>query len=271
MGNYLGEIGGSTEESRGWILDMQIGQSRYATGGFMRYRITDFISVTGKLTYNLIQGADSISENINRASRNLSFKNDIFHASLRGEYAILSLYDLGGNVRFPLDMKVYGHLGYGMVFHNPKAYHQGEWVALRPLRTEGQSKEYSKFALSFPMGAGLFYTFNRVHRFGWEFSWAWTATDYLDDISTVYPDPADLPNETSVALSNRYVNRGIEAEQYGPGSPRGGSGAKDHLMSNTFYYSMVFKGNYKTSFNPNRSRSRRRGYSRRGRRSRAKF
>src|SRR5687768_18195436 len=43
----------------------------------------------------------------------------------------------------------------------------------------------------------------RAHRIGLEINWRYTNTDYLDDVSTVYKNPAELPSTTSAALSNR--------------------------------------------------------------------
>ncbi len=78
----------------------------------------------------------------------------------------------------------------------------GEWYDLRPWQIEGE--EYGAFGVAIPAGIGLYFTFDKTWRFGWELSWRTTFTDYLDDISTDYLDPAEYyarlsPEEADLA------------------------------------------------------------------------
>ena len=76
-------------------------------------------------------------------------------------------------------------------------------MALQPLGTEGQQvsgkfpdrhypKPYKRTQLSIPMGAGINYKVNRQINLGYEIGWRKTFTDYLDDVSGRYANPADL-------------------------------------------------------------------------------
>ncbi|HIA13207.1 MAG TPA: hypothetical protein EYN69_14245, partial [Flavobacteriales bacterium] len=108
-----------------------------------------------------------------------------------------------------------------MFWHNPKAKYQGKWEALQPLGTEGQGvilglKQYNRVQAQLSSGLGFYYTFKRKWRLGWELGTRWTFTDYLDDVSTRYVDPALLQDGTptgdmAAALSNRTNTKLAEA------------------------------------------------------------
>jgi hypothetical protein len=86
-------------------------------------------------------------------------------------------------------------------------------VALQPLSTEGQgtsakpgTRKYRLVQVSIPFGAG--FKLNLSERIDLSMEWGMrkTFTDYLDDVSTVYPDPTILDTEKgsiSAAMSDR--------------------------------------------------------------------
>ena len=105
--NYLGEIGGGASEARDWVLDMKLNQTRWNPGVFVRYRADYNIGVNMSLNYFRIQGADSLTENPNRFTRNLHFRNDVFELAAVGEYYFFSQPDVGRTGRNLLDFKAY--------------------------------------------------------------------------------------------------------------------------------------------------------------------
>ena len=61
--------------------------------------------------------------------------------------------------------------GLGFCYFNPKARNEaGEWVNLRPLRTENQEKPYSPITLTMPVGIGFRMGVSRMWRVGVELS-----------------------------------------------------------------------------------------------------
>ncbi|MBL4624848.1 MAG: hypothetical protein JKY42_06880 [Flavobacteriales bacterium] len=243
---YLGEFGGKEKEAQPWILDLKMGQTRYAFGGFYRYRFMDKIAVNVQYNYIRLQGADNFSTNDARVGRNLSFRNDIHEFSTRFEYYFYHVNDVGHTGRYQLDFRAYVFGGAGVFYNNPKASHEswGGYNQLRPLQTEGV--EYSAMQLSIPFGVGAFYTYKKNHRFGWEFGVRKTFTDYIDDASTVY-----IEHKTG-SIAGDYANRydpasgtTIGAEQYGVGAPRGNPKNKDWYMTTQFSYSYVIRGKRK--------------------------
>ncbi len=255
MANYLGEIGGTGKEDKGvsrrnFIYDIKLNQTKFAGGGWIRYKVHPLISAKANLMYLRIAGADSLSDYPNRKGRNLSFRNDIFELSVQGEFNFYNAMDItrGGKIR--VDVGAYAFAGIGVFYHNPKALYETKWVALQPLGTEGQGKiqvsdkkgemkefkRYSRIQPNIPLGAGMMWTIQRKWRFGWEAGLRMTFTDYLDDASTRYPkDPSIFDDGTeegqlAKALSNRtpanlYLitddGKILTSDQYGSGALRG--------------------------------------------------
>lgn len=270
--NYLGEMGGKEQTRRDFVWDMKLGQTRWALGGFARRKINRLISVNTGLLYLRIQGADALSTNPGRVGRNLNFRNDMFEWYLRPEFTIFQDNDIGGRGRYRTDFRLFGYAGIGLYYHNPRGQinRQGEFFDLRPLTTE--LVDYSAFGISIPAGIGFHFTHKRRHRFGWDFGWRTTFTDYLDDASTVYANPADLPSAQAAALANQtdfVLDPSIPRYfSYLPGNKRGDPTHNDSYLTMTFTYSYVLRGQsnfYRQRYNWVR------GSKRVGRKSRAKF
>jgi hypothetical protein len=227
--NSLTDMGGKEQIRRDFVMDMKLSQTRWAVGGFVRYRINDYFAAAVGLDYGRIQGSDALSTNKGRVGRNLSFRNDIIELNARGDIHIFTLYDVGNRGKYRSDMLTFAFLGIGGAYSNPKALnteYSSKYVALRPLMTEGV--KYSAFQLVIPVGFGLGFTYKergRMHRFGFEFGWRLTFTDYLDDVSTNYSDPANY----DPAIYYAFVNRTDEVEgmddawasNYGPANIEG--------------------------------------------------
>ncbi len=250
MSNYLGEIGGGPGEARDWIYDMQVNQTRWNPGVFARYRLHYNFAIQGTFNYIRLQAADSLIENPLRFTRNLSFRNDIYELAFTGEYYFVNTPDVGRTGRYLIDFKAFIFAGIAAFYNNPKARLDGQWYALQPLQTEGQS--YGRIQPAIPVGMGLFYTFSRVHRFGFSMSWRYTFTDYLDDVSSAYPDPANLGSDEARALSNRSAELEADpvAQEWLPyfkeGAIRGNPETNDSYLLAAFTYSYVIRGNSKS-------------------------
>jgi hypothetical protein len=104
-------------------------------------------------------------------------------------------------------------LGASVFQFNPQTYYNSRWVDLRPLGTEGQfkGKEYYTVSSAFLFGVGLKYDLSERWSMQFELSGRTTFTDYLDDVSSVYPDRRNLFLERgqfgsmAVALSDRSL------------------------------------------------------------------
>ncbi len=271
--NYLGEIGGGPGLARDWILDMELNQTRWNPGVFARYRLDYNWALNFGLQYIRLQGADSLTENPNRFTRNLSFRNDVIELGTTVEYYFYNQPDVGRTGRYLLDFKAYFFGGLAAFYNNPKAQLDGQWIALQPLNTENLDKKYSRIQMALPVGFGFYYTFSRIHRFGLNAAWRFTFTDYIDDASTTYPDPLELESEEAQLLSNRtaeVASHPLAAELapfFRKGGLRGNPDANDSYITIGFQYSYVIRGKSK-------SFGRRKNYlygRRRGKSGRARF
>lgn len=286
--NYLGEIGGQEGERRDFLFDMKLNRTQYVFGGFARYKYSPSISFNFGVNYGRVRANDYNSQNPARVSRNLSFKNNILEFSGRAEISLFYDNDVSGKGYYNPDFKIYGFIGAGVMHHNPKVVYygeleefNGELVELQPLQTEGE--EYSKWQFTIPAGLGLYFTYSKVHRFGWEIGYRTTFTDYIDDVSTEYADPTDLSSPLSAELSSRTTEEALataasyaslqgvdipNAESFAPGEKRGDPTNNDGYLFTQFTYSYVLKGKstfYKKKYNWIKKNAKKR------RKSRAKF
>lgn len=249
--NYLGEMGGQDQPRRDFIYDLKLGQTSFLAGGFARYKLNNLLSFELGFNYGRIRGADSLSSYGPRVGRNLSFRNDIKELSLKTQAYFYNVYDVGRTGRYILSFRSYAFLGGAVFHHSPKAYYKGEWHKLRPLKTEGQDNEYPQFSFSIPKGVGFYFTYKKQYRFGWEFGWRTTFTDYLDDASTSYPEESELESELARELSDRsdgaYQKAGSESElppqeNYSTaGSPRGDPTNNDSYIFTSINVSYVIR------------------------------
>jgi hypothetical protein len=207
--NYIGEVGGGGTEPQPWLLDMNLAKSSVGVGGFYRLNFTRNIAAKLSVNYVRITGADSLSGIATQIGRNLSFRTDIYEAAIQLEYYFFNLRDISRVSNARIDFGSYFFVGGGAALFNPKASYEGKWADLRPLRTEGQEKEYDSYAIVVPMGVGVNFTFDRKIKLGIEFGYRFTNTDYLDDISGRYAEPEDLAFND--ARTQNIANRSAEA------------------------------------------------------------
>lgn len=255
--NYLGEMGGKADTSKSFLMDMKLSQTHANAGGFARYKFTPLLSARVAFNWIRISGADNKSTNPGRVGRNLSFRNDLMELELTGQVFFYEISDLGHTYQYNNDFKMYAFGGVSGFYNHPKAMYDGNWVALRPLQTEG--KKYKAIDIAIPLGIGFLFTVNRRHRIGWEFNWRTTFTDYIDDVSKVYVPNEALSSPEAIALANRRNELGqvdpelVPApENYGydygrgVGNRRGDPSHNDSYITTSVYYSYVLRG--KSSF-----------------------
>lgn len=164
-----------------------------AIGITLNYELTDQFIIRGGFTHSIVGGADRFSKDTQAVHRNLAFETVINELSFVGEYYLLNLYD---NRWSP-----YAFAGFAVFHYNPYAYETGtnNKVFLKPLSTEGQGiagypdrKEYKLTQFAIPFGGGVKFAITDNLRVGVELGIRKLFTDYLDDVSKNYIDPADL-------------------------------------------------------------------------------
>ncbi len=260
--NYLGEIGGGAKEARPFILDAKLAKTRWNEQIYVRYRFDPLFAAKVAFNYMRIEGNDNLSSNPGRNARNLSFRNDIYDLEGTVQWLFYSSNKpMGVYSRSNVFFTAYLFAGLGAFHHNPTTFYKGDWIALQPLQTE--AVRYSKWGYCLPFGAGAYVTINKrrkSHRIGIEINWRYTNTDYLDDISTVYVNPAELSSSLAADLSNRNleVDRQPDGFQNNYGwhgadkdgnpinlAPRGNKNNKDSYISVNVSYGIAIKGGRK--------------------------
>jgi hypothetical protein len=208
-----------------------------AGGLGLRYNFNNRVSLRLGGNVGVVEADDADSNNLFERTRNLSFKSRVADASLLLEFNFLP-YDHGSRDHF---WTPYLFAGFGATKFDPMAKIDGEWVELRPLATEGQFKgeEYSLVAGHWAYGGGFKIDLSFEWSLNIEISARRMGTDYLDDVSTVYPDLEDLEQahgSIAVALSDRSVellgsdlfeSNGITSPIGEEGRQRGNSRNKD--------------------------------------------
>jgi hypothetical protein len=261
--NYLGDIGGQEQTRRDFVWDMHLHKTNIALGAYGRYKLSKRMAILANLSYMQLNTADSESLNPARVARNLNFRNRMFELGGRAEVTIFYDNDVGGKGYYNPDFRFYVFGGVSVFAHNPQAqvrnpeseFFGDTWHNLRPMRTEGQNEEYGLLGLAIPAGMGLYFTFDKTWRVGWELSWRTTFTDYLDDVSSTYADPATLPSDLARALAsqtnqavidaiNDPSSGSVEAHQYVEGfsTKRGDPTNNDSFLTTQFSIGKVIRG-----------------------------
>ncbi len=179
-------------------------------GAFFRHNWNRHWSYKLELNVGKISGSDIHSNQAFEKNRNLSFYSTIIEVSPQIEFNFFP-YETG-NFEYPFTPYIFTGIS---VFHfNPKADLNGEIYELQPLGTEGQgsngNKKYKRIQLAIPIGGGIKFAAGGNVGIGIEVGARRTYTDYLDDVSTVYPNQQVLlANEglAAVALSDRSLDK----------------------------------------------------------------
>jgi hypothetical protein len=283
--NYFGDLAPAPS-----MVSTDIGMTGPALSFFLEHRKGPRFTWRAACLYGTITGADAQSSSSEkngayyRYRRNASFKNHIKEISLTFVFDLIrhqSMY----YKRPPVNPYVF--FGIAVFHHNPKAKvpthdlngnefaNAGEWVALRPLGTEGQYSElrstdinygnepYKLIQPSVPIGGGVRLRLNQSVNIFCEASMRYLFTDYIDDVSHNYVDLGVFDNPTAQALSYRgneitpknnpqsYVGRdgkmytveaGYGAEH--PSNLRGNRGDNDFLFLVSVGCSVILKGKY---------------------------
>lgn len=197
--------------------------TRPAAGLIHRFSWSDRWSLRNGFMFGVVAGDDARSSSFAQQQRNLSFKSQVFEVHSALEFNFMP-YVIGDKKRI---FSPYMFLGVSGYHFDPKGLLYNQWLALQPLHTEGQSKAYMRTQISVPFGAGI--KTMLAKRIGLCLEWGLrkTFTDYLDDVSTVYADPAVVASYggfNGVALADRSISNDPLSNV---GRQRGNSRTKD--------------------------------------------
>ncbi len=185
-GHYFGDLN----------PDIRVNRPKIAAGIFFRKQISNYIGVRVSADYAMLGYSDVYSNNISQRRRNLSFNSNVWELAVAGDFNFF---------RFQPGFEGYHYtpyvgIGVGVFAYDPYTFLGGEKYMLRPLGTEGQGsalypdlKPYNPIAISIPLTIGFKYALNARTNVFTEFSYRFTNTDYLDDVSGLYAPDAFPP------------------------------------------------------------------------------
>ena len=221
--NYAGDL------SQGPVT---LKETHPAVGALIRANIRRTFTLKGNIYFGRISGDDGNGDQAIRKYRNLDFRSNVLEIGINGEVNFSGFE--AGNRKYK--SSPYGFLGIAIFKFDPQGYlpTTGEWVRLQPLGTEGQGttryndrRKYSLTQVSIPFGVGQKFNLTDNWNVGFEFGWRKTFTDYLDDVSSTYPE-YDYLYSNSGALAAQMSNKtnlsgsGVRKD-WGPHDRRGNS------------------------------------------------
>jgi hypothetical protein len=174
LANYFGDIAPSPVLS----------ESHMAYGAFARINLSSSFAFNTLITTGTISGDDKNSDATR--VRNINFNTPIT------EYAAWVEFNF---FKFGVDVtdkrhSPYVFLGLALTQFDPATRFDGKNIKLRNIRTEDVSYESS--TVSIPFGIGYKWQFHKHFAMDWALGFRRSNSDYLDDVSTVYPDFQDV-------------------------------------------------------------------------------
>jgi len=204
---YMGELRDGVSKHLGLGPSVSVGAL---------YRLTEHFSARGEVRFYGVSADQKYSKN---NQQNLSFRtrNPDLNVGIQAD-----LFAYNRHAKF----NPYLLGGVGVTYLTPKAQLDGEWISLAPLQTEGV--KYNRLPLVFMLGAGFSTQIAERWSLGMELVNNFANSDYMDDVSTVYPDYSTLPSDLARRLSDRSSEIGGIPQQ--PGWHRGRPDRKDMYL-----------------------------------------
>jgi hypothetical protein len=228
-GHYFGDLNTRANLNR----------PKVAATAFFRKNLSNYIAARVGISFAQLGYSDIYNDhNKYMNSRNLSFNSRVWELTVQGDFNFFRF--MPGEPEY--SFTPYITFGAGVFSYDPYAYLLDEKIFLRPLGTEGQGsalypdrKSYGTTALCIPFGGGIKYSLNDRINIGLEVLHRFTNTDYLDDVSKTYVDPAVFPLNPDGSQSVGYLmsDRSYElGPRVGiPGRQRGNSRQKDQFVT----------------------------------------
>ncbi|HYE55955.1 MAG TPA: hypothetical protein VD996_13985 [Chitinophagaceae bacterium] len=253
--NFLGDLGGNAGKGTTFLKDNNFSMTRFFAGGFIAVHPSELFAARLAVNFGKIEGDDAVIKGKGgmeeaRRMRNLNFKSSVLEAFVVGEVYPTVLFESD-----PTDVyrkiRPYAVAGIGVFRFNPKGQDpaNGQWVALQPLRTEGQGmaeypdrKPYKLTQLNVPLGIGVKYYVNDNMALSFEIVHRKTFTDYIDDVSTQYIDESLFYNylpPAQAAVADRIQNK--SPLRAGIGNTFGAGAKRGTPENNDAYYTAGFK------------------------------
>lgn len=234
VAKYFGDMANPGEVFKDAKWNIEFGLERRIDGRF---------SARAGLTVFQLEGGDQFADDEGRKRRNLSFTTTCFELAGTG---IVQLFEDGAKYYQRKPINAFLSAGVGVLWYVPKGlstntYHDGspnpsagKMVTLRKLETE--HVKYSPITIVIPVGVGvklMATPFLNLTAFG---AYRFTFTDYIDDMSTVYPGIENFDNDLAAAMSDKQFE--LDGGVHRAGAVRGNPDKNDG------YFILSFRADY---------------------------
>jgi hypothetical protein len=252
--NCLTDLGGKAGIGGRFVKDLNIGTTNAAFGVFVGALYQNKVGLRLEATFGQVSAYDSVLAGVTdiaqeRYNRDLNFRSTITEFSAMAEIHPLAFIDWESKDRDMPRFSPYLLGGIGFFSFNPQGKLGNTWVDLHPLSLEGQGfaeypdrKPYDLKQFNIPLGLGIKYELSPVLNLRGEFVYRKLNTDYLDDCSQNYIDPALFYNYLSGSqLTNAlFLHDRQKIVKVGPGGKRGSPLEKDAYFSFNLKLSLIF-------------------------------
>ncbi|MDQ2720466.1 MAG: hypothetical protein M3Z26_12015 [Bacteroidota bacterium] len=234
MMNAMTDIGGRRGKGKNGVKDFNFRNTQFCGGIFFDAMFRNEIGLRIEGVFGSVKSYDSILKSVapttnQRYERNLSFRSSISEVSLVAEIHPFEIFGNYDDDHFPPEVSPYLLVGIGYFHFNPQAMLNGNYVDLQPLHTEGEGfpeypnvKNYKLTQFNFPVGVGARYDLSPLVNIRAEIVYRFLQTDYLDDVSGRYIDPAVFAKHLSgtqlteaILLNDRHKPGAVTAHPNG--------------------------------------------------------
>ena len=245
--NLLGDLGGRYGKGGAFLKDNVVSNTKILIGAHFTASPKEWLGFRLAFNYGTVAGDDGMIKSKGgleelRKARNLNFKSKISELYIAAEFSPTVFFEADPSAVFH-KLRPYGLAGIGVFHFNPQGLDPvtGEWIHLKELHTEGQGfpeypdrKEYKLVQLNIPVGIGVKYFINDDVSISAEAIHRNTFTDYLDDVSKDYIDPAlfyrNLPAAKAI-MAERMADKSIGTVNKVAGDQRGTPKNNDSFYS----------------------------------------
>jgi len=245
--NCFTDLGGRKGIGKKFVKDFNAKTTQLCGSMFFSAVYKNEVALRLEATFGNVEAYDSILAAVKdnseeRYYRNLSFRSPISEIALEAEIHPFYIFGDYDEDHTPPPVSPYLLVGIGYFHFNPEAKLDNNWINLQPLHTEGEGfaeypnvKNYKLSQVNFPVGIGARYDVSPIINLRAEIVTRFLRTDYLDDVSGRYIDPAIFSEYlsgqdlTNALLLNDRAKAGAETAH--PGGIRGNPKNNDSYIT----------------------------------------
>ncbi|WP_288428188.1 hypothetical protein [uncultured Spirosoma sp.] len=218
------------EKPRTWLASVSLGTTRYTgdmnePGNLAHLRLGASLALSGayRLSNRVVLRAEAQLYYIYGSHKytRIDYNNLSFH-SLNPDVWVGAQVDFWPTDHRTRPRSPYVLAGVGLTYMSPRANYQSKSYDLASLHTEGV--DYNRLPLIIRYGVGYPICARDRWKLHVEGTYTHVRSDYLDDLSTVYPDFSQM-SPLAAALSDRRSEIGLPPNR--PGAKRGNADKND--------------------------------------------